>query len=226
MLQQTNLNQKLTLRLHELCPALFKTQKMYFLFLGALSTAIAIPHPFQGRNDYFSDLETSKLERPNDFFDGAIESNDYFDAKKKPEESDTEAMTRDNRDKWGASAKYDMEPKDDFESEKYEIDDQRNFAGSDSRNDFSLSGKDGMDNDDFVDETYEELMWPWPKPQGQSSEFRNDCAAVVSMWKAMGKRTILRPGLVFRNGCCMGAPFFYFNDIPGVTCANGKVTEM
>jgi hypothetical protein len=190
---------------------------MYFLLLSALSTAIALPHPFQGRSDYFTDLETSKLERPNDFFDGSFKSNDYFGIKNKLDESDADAMTRDNRDKWGASAKNEMDSEDNFESKKYEMD-HHDFADSDS----SLPGKYDTENDDVVDD----LMWPWPQPQGQSSEFRNDCAVVVSMWKAMGKRTILRPGLVLRNGCCMGAPFFYFNDIPGVTCANGQVTEM
>jgi hypothetical protein len=101
-----------------------------------------------------------------------------------------------------------------FDSQK--LDENRADAfKDDAMNDGAINSDDLMDDD--------LLMWPWPRPQ---SEFRNDCAVVVSLWKAMGKRTIQQPGFILRNGCCMGAPFFYFNDIPGVTCNQGKVTDM
>lgn len=204
--------------------------KMFFLVFSVLSTAIAVPQYFQDGNEYFTDLETSKVSQ-SDFFKESPESNGFVEA-------NFESKLDDNRDKWGPSADYGMNADDDVTlSEKYKEDDEEDLAVSED--DAALSQKYEMEKDDGLaageqvampeemeadEDVYD--LWPWPKPKNQNSEFRNDCAVVVSLWKAMGKRTILRPGLVLRKGCCMGAPFYLLNDIPGVTCDDGKVTDM
>jgi hypothetical protein len=64
-------------------------------------------------------------------------------------------------------------------------------------------------------------------PFGRSPK-KTDCAIVVELWRAMGRKTKFRSQTVGSHGCCRktGVRFKPQGDIPGVRCDGASVVKM